>query len=470
MKHLAVLSLAVVGLIAGIANLRAQTFNTLYWFSALQGGLPETNSDGQAPYGNLVLSGGTLYGTAFQAGSYGSGTVFAINTNGSGFTVLHRFSALNNQTNADGAHSYGGLTLSGGTLYGTTYQGGTYGWGTVFSVGTDGVGFTVLHTFTNGLDGAQPRAGLVLLNDTLYGTTGGTGTNSYGTIFSVKTNGTAFTWLHSFSTNNEGALSKTGLTLLGNVLYGTSYLYGSNGFGGLFSIKTDGSSFTILHTFALSTDGGESESPLLASGDTLFGTTSAGGSNGWGTVFSFDTNNNFNVLYTFTGNVDGGVPSGNLAILGNTLYGTAQQAGSKSGYGTVFSVRTNGAGFVGLHLFIGAVDGLLPWGGVVLSGKTAFGTTAFGGTNNGGSVFSLTVPVLNITNFALIGSNVVLNAEDGLVGGTYSVLTSTDPGAPVSQWKPVATTVLSTSGPFSITATNAANPSAAQQFYMLQLQ
>lgn len=469
MKHLAVLLLAVVGLTAGTAILRAQTFNSLYSFSDLQGTTLKTNSDGQAPYGNLVLSGGTLYGTTYSAGTNGSGAVFAISTNGGGFTVLHSFAPLVNGTNADGAHPYNGLVLSGGVLYGTTFEGGVDGCGTVFALSPTGTNFSVLHVFTNGLDGAQPRAGLVISSNTLYGTTGGTGTNSYGTIFSLQTNGAGYAVLHYFSTNNEGALTQSGVTLSGGVLYGTTYRYGSNGFGSVYSINAGGSNFTILHNFAFASDGGESAAPLLVSGNTLFGTTSSGGSNGWGTVFSLNSTN-FSVLHTFAGDTDGGMPLAALTLSGNTLYGTTQQGGTNED-GTIFSVRTNGGGFVLLHTFSGT-DGYSPSGGLVLSGKSAFGTTTFGGTNgaNGGTVYSITVPVLSITNFALIGTNITIYGVDGLAGGTYSVLANTNPMLPASQWTSLATTVLTNNGPFIITVSNAVNPSAKQQFYMLQMQ
>lgn len=469
MKHLAVLPLAVVGLMTGTAIVAAQTFDSLYSFSGLQGTTLKTNSDGQAPYGNLVLSGGTLYGTTYSAGTNGNGTVFAINTNGSGFTVLYSFTPLVNGTNADGAHPYNGLVLSGGVLYGTTFEGGVDGCGTVFALSPTGTNFSVLHVFTNGLDGAQPRAGLVISSNTLYGTTGGTGTNSYGTIFSLQTNGAGYAVLHYFSTNNEGALTQSGVTLSGGVLYGTTYRYGSNGFGSVYSINVGGSNFTILHNFAFASDGGESAAPLLVSGNTLFGTTSSGGSNGWGTVFSLN-GTNFSVLHTFTGNFDGGMPLAGLALSGNTLYGTAQQGGT-NGDGTIFSVRTNGTGFLPLYTF-GATNGSLPSSGLIFSGKTAFGTTTFGGLYgaNGGTVYSVAVPVLSITNFALIGTNITINGADGLAGGTCSLLVSTNPALPASQWTPVATIVLTNNGPFTITATNAVNPSASARFYMLQMQ
>jgi uncharacterized repeat protein (TIGR03803 family) len=78
----------------------------------------------------LTLSGSTLYGTAPVGGSSGNGTAFAINIDGSGFTLLHTFSG-----GSDGALPNNGLVLSGGTLYGTAFQSSAAGGnGTIFSI------------------------------------------------------------------------------------------------------------------------------------------------------------------------------------------------------------------------------------------------------------------------------------------------------------------------------------------------
>src|ERR1017187_9097077 len=98
------------------------------------------------------------------------------------FTNLHSFSteainALGHYTNSDGVHPEAVLILSGNTLYGTASGGGTNSYGTVFAVNTNGTGFTNLHTFTalspsnnTNSDGAAPDAGLMLSGNTLYGT------------------------------------------------------------------------------------------------------------------------------------------------------------------------------------------------------------------------------------------------------------------------------------------------------------
>src|SRR6267154_5430154 len=68
----------------------------------------------------------------------------------------------------------------------------------------------------------------------------------------------------------------------------------------------------------------------------------------------------FTNLYGFTGGNYGGVPYAGLILLGNTLYGTTT-AGGSSGNGTVFAVNTNGSGFTNLYSFTGGNDGGVPY-------------------------------------------------------------------------------------------------------------
>jgi uncharacterized repeat protein (TIGR03803 family) len=121
-------------------------FTNLYRFTAVHTNSDGvfTNSDGANPGSGLVLSGNILYGTTPLGGCSGNGTVFALNTNGAGFMTLHNFTPLigPNFTNADGANPLGKLILSGSSLYGTAYNGGSNGFGTVFALDANFVGFT----------------------------------------------------------------------------------------------------------------------------------------------------------------------------------------------------------------------------------------------------------------------------------------------------------------------------------------
>ena len=285
-------------------------FKTLHSFSATNanGGGVFTNSDGAHPH-DVLISSGILYGTAIFGGTNGNGTVFAVSTNGTGFTNLHTFTASSGSfpmvTNNDGAFPVGELIISGKTLYGTAYSGGTNGNGTVFAISTNGTGFTNLHSFTalvsnTNSDGANPYAGLTLSGNTLYGTASQGGTNGNGTVFAVSTNGTDFRTLHSFSatnangggvfTNSDGAHPQAELILLGNTLYGAAKDGGISGSGTVFAVSTNGTGFTSLYSFTVlvSNTNGDGAEPngLISSGNTLYGTAKNGGRSGNGTVFS----------------------------------------------------------------------------------------------------------------------------------------------------------------------------------------
>src|SRR5881396_927536 len=84
--------------------------------------------------------------------------------------------------------------------------------------------FTTLHSFTaatgsSGIytnsDGVGPEAGLILSGNTLYGTATGGGSSGNGTVFAVKTDGTGFTNLHTFA-GSDGHYLSAGLLLSGN--------------------------------------------------------------------------------------------------------------------------------------------------------------------------------------------------------------------------------------------------------------
>ena len=110
-----------------------KTFQSLYSFSAADANAD--NKDGAGPLGTLARGvDGSFYGTASVGGANGGGTLFQINSNGSGFAVLHSFSALDdNGNNAEGSDSVAGLTLgTDGSFYGTASGGGLNGTGTLF--------------------------------------------------------------------------------------------------------------------------------------------------------------------------------------------------------------------------------------------------------------------------------------------------------------------------------------------------
>lgn len=384
-------------------NLDGSGFTTLHTFTPTSGAWPYPNSDGALrwPNGGLLLSGNTIFGTAANGGLWGSGTVFRMNTDGSGFTNLHQFTAPDlNGVNNDGSSPSGGLVLSGDAIYGTTGRGGDSRAGTIFRISTNGTGFAVIHSFNRGTDGAYPAAGLILSSNTLYGTTEGfIGDPVYGTVFKVDTDGTGFTILHSFTSltggsgygvNSDGADPVCRLILSANTLYGTAWYGGRFGNGAVFRVNTDGAGFSILHHFTLF--------------DPVTGT-----------------------------NGDGALPIAGLILWSNTLYGTAIQGGT-AGKGTVFQVNTDGAGFAVLHHFTGVGDGADPNSQLIIVSNLLYGTAGTAGVSSNGTAFSL-IPVsppqiasqpLSRTNVA--GSTAIFSVlVTGSVPLSYQWLKGTSP-------------------------------------------
>ena len=344
--------------------------------------------DGAAPHGTVAISGSTLYGMTREGGPGSNGVIYKVNSDGTGYALLHTFPAFP----GDGARPAGSLTLSGSLLFGTTYEGGAAGKGTIFKMRTDGGGLTVLRSFSGApSDGEGPQGSLTLSGSSLYGMTWFGGAYNGGAVFKSGTNGTGFTLLHSFTNHpTDGLYPEGSLAISGSTLFGMTDWGGAGGQGTVFKLNTSGGGFGLLHSFAGgTTDGAWPRGSLTLSGSTLYGMTYNGGSANQGTAFKMNTNgSSFNVLHSFTGAAtDGGYPAGSLTLSGPTLYGVTSVGGT--GYvGTVFSLQTDGTGFGVLHSFTTA-DGSGPLGSLASSGTAMFGTTELGGSSDAGLVFAL---------------------------------------------------------------------------------
>jgi uncharacterized repeat protein (TIGR03803 family) len=177
--------------------------------------------------------------------------------------------------------------------------------------------------------------------------------------------------------------------------YGTTYAGGTYNYGTVFKVDSSGKE-TVLHNFGEGFDGRTPLAGLVrdASGH-LFGTTSEGGvrnsfcHKGCGIVFEVDESGNAKILHSFTAGADGANPFGGLIrdAAGN-LYGTTQMGGPYN-YGTVFKVDHNGVESV-LYAFGAPPDGEDPEAGVIRDAAgNLYGTTAGGGAFGSGSVFEL---------------------------------------------------------------------------------
>jgi len=388
----------IVAFLVGAVGISAQTFDVIHTFSP---------SGSPFPFGRLLVISNSVYG--INGGGSDSGSVFRVNTDGSGYKVLKHFSLTYSSpygaTNLDGATPLAGLVLGEDTLYGSASQGGMWGKGTLFSLKTDGTDFTVLRHFA-GSDGKAPYGELFLANNVLYATTAGGGDFGKGAVFRLNTDGSDFALLKSFAVS-DGMLPLSGLTLSDGVLYGTTYQGGDWGYGTVFSLRTDGSGFTTLKHFA-GVDGASPRYNLIVSGAAIYGTTEGGIYQTKSLVYRLNTNGaDYSILKTFPEpdpvsgtNDDGYYVRSGLAAVGGTLFGTTSWGG-QFGSGVVFALRMDGSGYTVLRHFslttnsLGGYftnpDGAEPLPSLAISGGTLYGTTQQGGSTGGGTLFSLNI-------------------------------------------------------------------------------
>jgi len=335
-------------------------------------------TDGEYPWAGLIQdAAGNLYGTTAWGGNRLDGTVFKLAPpalEGGSWTETVLYSFCSEANCADGQEPEAGLIEdAAGNLYGTTNEGGAgpyinfaedfYG-GTVFklapSAQPDGSWTeTVLYSFcsvANCTDGNYPWAGLIEdAAGNLYGTTSLGGANTSGTVFKLQPpaqGGGSWTKtvLYNFCSEGganctDGAVPEGGLIkdAAGN-LYGTTFKYGANNAGVVFKLAPPAQpggnwTETVLYSFCSAagcTDGAKPQARLIqdAAGN-LYGTTTTGGVNDFGTVFELA------LPFSVSGTAVSITPG---ATTGNTSTITVTPSGGFTGSVTLTAVITGPAG------------------------------------------------------------------------------------------------------------------------------
>ncbi len=335
------------------------------------------------PDGGLTLKDGFLYGTT-------SSTVFRYDLHPPTFIQPPRLQTIHTFTTPEiGLYPSSALLTIGQTLYGTLSGGGIDDGGSVFKINTDGTNAAAVHLFDTA-SAWSPAAGLTLSGGTLYGSTSYSGTNGPGVLYKIQPDGTGYQVLRTLS-NIVGPTSR--LVVNGDTIYGIdegrAVTFPFRRYGLVFSMKTDGSDYTVLKQFTTASDG-LGPRALNLDGNTLYGTCVAGGADNAGTVFSMGTDGSgFHILKSLVSS-EGSGPTGELTLSGGTLYGVTSNGGT-FGTGVLYSIDTDGSDFRVFENF-GGVDGERPLGGVVVNGDDLFGATTLGGTNGYGALYIYHVP------------------------------------------------------------------------------
>ncbi len=336
--------------------------------------------DGAFPVGRLLALDGMLYGTTFGGGENGGGTIFTMTKQGVEH-VIYSFTGMNKYGGYGGGPE-AGVVVANRTLYGTTVIDGDNDAGTVFAVNVSGTHFRTLHSFGAAGDGSAPQANLIFHAETLYGTTTQGGASNIGTVFSVNARSGAERLLHAFAgAPGDGREPQADLILVKGRLYGTTTYGGADDDGTVFSIDIKTGAERIVYSFSGMPDGLDPQAGLIDVNGTFYGTTAAGGAHNYGTIFSLTPSGTERVLYSFAEPPDGQNPRADLTAINGKLFGTTAQGGAfTSGFGgTLFSFDPANGRESLLHSFGNGTDGAYPEASVVKLGRKLFGTAGIGG-------------------------------------------------------------------------------------------
>lgn len=365
---------------------------------------------GSGPYGSFISDGTFLYGMTYFGGANDLGVIFKIMPDGSSYSKLLDFSGP-----ANGSNPYGSLFYDGTFLYGMTRNGGTNSLGVIFKIMPDGSGFTKLLDFSGTLNGANPRGSLIPVGNYLYGTTSMGGTNNMGVVFKIMPNGTGFSKLLDFSGTANGN------DPFGSLYYDGTFLYGMTALGGtgtcqfncgvLFKIMPDGSGFSKLLDFAGVSNGSHPRGSLISDGIFLYGMTQNGGNSDMGVIFKIMADGSgYSKLFDFSGTADGSFLFGSIISSGLFLYGVTSSGGA-NGMGTIFKIKSDGSSFSKLFDFSG-LDGANPYCSLFSDGSSLYGMSSSGGMNGNGIIFKYQLLTTGIEK-TTAGAGVILYPNPG---------------------------------------------------------
>jgi uncharacterized repeat protein (TIGR03803 family) len=232
---------------------------------------------------------------------------------------------------------FGPLILGpGGYYWGTTEVGGAAGKGTIYKVKGDGSDWQTVISFTGkggSYRGTEPLSGLCSDGaGNFWGVTYGGGTFKAGTIFKFNATSGEFTTVVDFT--RDGPTNR-GASPLGELvrdeagyLWGTTSEGGTIGYGTIFKVNTASGALTTLVDFSNDgsvNKGGAPRATLASDGAGFFWGTTAIGGNASGTIYKI--NQNTGVLTTvliFDGSI--GQPWGALTADGvGNLWGGYRQ-------------------------------------------------------------------------------------------------------------------------------------------------
>ncbi|RED97885.1 choice-of-anchor tandem repeat GloVer-containing protein [Marinoscillum furvescens] len=382
---------------------------------------------GDGPHADLTMAGTFLWGTTQQGGDNDLGVIYTIDTENNTISIVYHLTA------ADGENPSAALTAYDGNMYGVTTEGGANNLGTIYKI-NEAEGFTKLMDFSAATGGTpvqsmvwvdsvfvgltssdltedlggfyafnpesetlrvlrefdeldEYRSGMILVGEELWGTTYNSGAHAKGSIFSYQLNTEQYKTAFDFGNHPGNASALSELLHANGRYWGTTQLGGTHNSGVLFSIDEDGSDFTMNHHFTL-IDGNPLGSLQAIDDDRFWGVLIGAGQHG--AIYEYNhTLQQFSIIHYFD-QQDGNVPYSGLTKIDDQLWGVTELGGANN-MGVIYKVDLNNSNDVTVvHEFDGT-DGQLPHGDLTLFNGRMYGTTTAGGNAQVGTLFSVDV-------------------------------------------------------------------------------
>jgi len=364
------------------------------------------HKEGNAAQGSLIMaSNGLMYGMCKGGGIYNRGTIFSFNPVNFNYEVVYNF-IDSNSIQESGKGPYGSLTqLNDSIFYGLTYRGGINNGngaegGVLFKFNLLNKKYTSVYDFTVFPPiASNPRGDLLAGNDGwLYGTAGGPNDNGWGQdgrgiLFRYNPTIDSMEKLIDFNDDSIAGKYPNGiLTQAANGwIYGTtSKGYNNQGGGGeIFAFDPATHQGKLVHKFLEPADGSFPYGGLTEASDGwLYGTTTQGGSSGYGSVFKLNPATDSVITLKFMNEQETHTQSTFIQLADGNLYSMSNEGGEEMN-GTIFKYSPDSNSLETIFEFRVSDHGCHPVDGLVqnVDGKI-YGFTHEGGDFHAGVMFS----------------------------------------------------------------------------------
>jgi hypothetical protein len=157
-------------------------------------------------HNRMVLVGDKLYGTTRDGGTNNQGYIWTYNLTSMSYSgIVHNFAAIN------GWSVRGGLFYYNSKLYGVCYAGTVNNAGCIFSFDPALSQYSVVYSgfSSSSTNPRNPNSSVVIIDDIIYGTTDGGGTNLDGVFYKYNLSTSTFSVIENLDSATSGHIGST---------------------------------------------------------------------------------------------------------------------------------------------------------------------------------------------------------------------------------------------------------------------